>query len=80
MPRQACVDMEHERIRDDISKGFSDLTGLFEDAAGLAVEGQSRRYTVEDLENLAAQIWPEVNRTIKVLVALERLITIYPRD
>lgn len=72
--------MEHERIRDDISKGFADLTGLFEDAAGLVMEGQSRRRTVEDLENFAAQIRPEVNRIIRVLVALERLIKIYPRD
>lgn len=72
--------MEHERIRDDISKGFADLTALLEDAAGLAAEGQSRRCTVEGLENLAAQIWPEVNRISKVLTALEQLITTYPRD
>lgn len=72
--------MEHERIRDDISKGFADLTGLFEYAEGLAVEGQSRRRTVEDLENLAAQIRPDVNRINGVLVAQKRLIKICPRD
>jgi len=72
--------MEHERIRDDISKGFADLTALLEDAAGMAVEGQSRRCNVEDLESLAAQIWPEVNRISKVLAALEQLIAIHPRD
>lgn len=75
-----CVGMEHERIRDDILKGFADLTGLLEDAAGLAVEGQCCRSKIDDWENLAAQIWPEVNRIIRVLAALERLIIICPRD
>jgi len=69
--------MEHERIPDDISKGFADLTALLEDAAGLAVEGQSRLCTVEDFESLAAFILPEMNEIIRVLTALERLITIW---
>lgn len=42
--------MEDERICDDVSKGFADLTALLEDAAGLAVEGQSRRCTVIPLD------------------------------
>lgn len=59
--------MEDDRIRDDISKGFADPTALLEGAACLAAEGQSRSYTVEELEYLAALIWPEVANIVRVL-------------
>ncbi len=75
-----CVDMEHKRIRDNISGAFADLTALLEDAAGMAVEGQSLRCTIKDLENAAALIRAEVDRVTMVLAATARLIAVCPED
>lgn len=57
-----CVDIKHERIWDDISNGFAGLTAMLKNTAALANKGQSRRCTVEDLENLAAHIRLEVHQ------------------
>lgn len=70
--------MEHERIRDDISKGFADLTALLEDAAGMALEGQSLRCTIKDLENTAALIRAEVDKVTTILAVTARLIAVCP--
>jgi len=72
--------MEHERIRDEISGAFADLTALLEDVVGMAVEGQSLRCTIKYLENAAALIRAEVDRVTMVLAATARLIAVCPED
>jgi hypothetical protein len=58
--------------RDRISKGFADLTALLEDAAGLAVEGQSNQRTLALIGNDIAQIWPLLIAGVAELASIER--------
>ncbi|MBL4808244.1 MAG: hypothetical protein JKY31_13320 [Rhodobacteraceae bacterium] len=70
--------MDKDRIRDAILRVFADLTGLLEDDAGMAVEGQSLRCTLMVLENLATSLRTEIKKVIPMLAATEPLIAVCP--
>ena len=60
--------------RDRISKGFADLTALLEDAAGLAVEGQSNQRSLKFIGDDIVQIWPLLIAGVAKLASIEREI------
>ncbi len=57
MTASVCGAMD-EHARDKISKAFAGLTGLLEDAAGYAVDGQSLQRPPAALREIVAQIRP----------------------
>lgn len=60
--------------RDRASKEFADLTALLEDAAGIAVEGQSGQRALASLRENVAQIWPMLIACVAELASIERSI------
>lgn len=68
-----CGAME-DTTRDRISRDFADLTALLEDAAGLAVEGQSRRQSVTALKEITARLRSLVNMSEQILTGIERAL------
>jgi len=71
-PQEACVGVMDEFERDGISKRFANLTALLEDAAGLAVEGQSRQRSLALIRKNIAHIWPLLIACVAQLALLER--------
>ena len=63
-----------ENVRDNISNGFAELTSLIEDAATIAVAGQSQRQSMVDMKELIKSIWPILISCNVVLSSLERII------
>lgn len=63
-----------DTARDRISKDFADLTDLLEDAAGLAVEGQSRRQSVAALKEITSRLRSLVNASERTLTGIERAL------
>lgn len=59
---------------DGISKGFADLTALLEDAAGLAVEGQSSQRSLVLVRENITQIWPLLIAGVAELASIERRV------
>ena len=70
-----CGSMD-ENERDRISKRFADLTALLEDAAGLAVEGQSSQRSLMLVVDDIAQIWPLLIAGVAALTSIERSISL----
>ena len=68
-----CVTME-ENIRDSISSGFAELTILMEDAATLAVAGQSQKQSVTNAKEIIKTIWPLLISCDVVLASIEHVI------
>lgn len=63
-----------DTTRDRISKDFADLTVLLEDAAGLAVNGQSRRQSVAALKEIATSLRSLVNASERTLTGIEHAL------
>jgi hypothetical protein len=64
-----------DSARDRISEAFGDLTDLLEDAAGLEVEGQSRRRPVAELRGITVRFRLLLNASERMLCDLERVLT-----
>lgn len=60
--------------RDRISKEFADLTAMLEDAAGIAVDGQSRRHSVAALKEIISRLRSLVNASERTLSGIERAL------
>lgn len=60
--------------RDRISREFADLTALLEDAAGLAVEGQSLRRSPAELRDITTSLRPLLMDSLSKLVRIERAL------
>ena len=58
--------------RDKISERFASLTGMLEDAAGLAVSGQSADLTKTAADRLIEDLWGQLNTTVGILASMER--------
>lgn len=58
--------------RDGISKEFADLTALLEDAAGIAVEGQSCPRSLVSVREHIAHFWPLLIACVAELASIER--------
>lgn len=59
--------------RDQIRTAFADLTGLMEDAASWAVEGQSPEISAAEAMHLARSIEPLLGRASSCLRGIEAL-------
>ncbi len=68
-----------EKARDEISERFADLTVLLEDAATIAVEGQSKRLSLSSVASQIEQAWPKVIASVGVLAAIERKLETHRR-
>lgn len=60
--------------RDRISKEFADLTAMFEDAATLAVNGQTDRRSLDLILADIQQLWSILAASMTVLASIERRI------
>ena len=60
----------NEFDRDRTSKGFADLTALLENAAALAVEGQSSKHTLVSARANIKKFWPLLNACLVTLAAI----------
>lgn len=67
-----CVTMD-ENVRVSISSGFADLTILMEDAATLAIAGQSKKQAVMDAKEIIQTIWPLLTSCNAVLASIEHV-------
>jgi hypothetical protein len=63
-----------ENVRESISSGFADLTILMEDAATLAVAGQSQKQTVPDAKEIIQTIWRILISCNAILSSIEHVI------
>ena len=63
-----------ENVRVSISSGFADLTILMEDAATLAIAGQSKKQAVMDAKEIIQTIWPLLTSCNAVLASIEHVI------
>jgi hypothetical protein len=68
-----CVTMD-ENVRDSISRGFAELTILMEDAATLAVVGQSQKQAVRDAKEIIKAIWPLLISCDVAMASIEHAI------
>ena len=58
--------------RDKFSERFASLTGMLEDAAGLAVSGQSSDLTNTAADRLIEGLWGRLNALGDLLAGIER--------
>ena len=58
--------------RDKISERFASLTGMLEDAAGLAVSGQSSDLTKTAADRLIEELWGRLNTCVDILAGIKR--------
>lgn len=63
-----------DSARDRISEAFADLTALLEDAAGFAVEGQSRRRSVAELKSITLRVRPLLDASEITLSGIVRAL------
>lgn len=66
-----CVSMDISN-RDRIAERFADLTATSEDAAGLAVSGQSPDLSETDAERLVAELWRTLICSVEILANIEQ--------
>lgn len=64
----------NESDSDQISKGFAELTMLFEDAAALAADGQSCNRTLDDIRAVSERLRLLLNASVTKLDRIDHRI------